>query len=98
MKIENRHYSSTDLPTLLQSTDRKSDAELLKIIYAEANANYRNLADIRFKLLGFVPAVSLIAWAALVENIAADSIPRAFIGFVLSLLGLRIAFGLEFMT
>ena len=55
-----RDYISTDLPTFEKAVSPEVKMDLLKQIYSEVNSNYRNLADLRFKLLGLVPAVSII--------------------------------------
>ena len=95
MELESRHYESTDLPTFKANTSPKKKEELLKVLYSETNSNYRNLADIRFKLLGFVPAVSVIAWAELLSKLPVEEFPIVVIGLTLSLLGMRITYGVR---
>lgn len=91
---EKRHYKSTSLSTIKKEIG-KSEIELLKNIYSETNSNYRHLADIRFKLLGFVPAVSIIAWAEIIGKIPVDSIQTILLGLVIALLGIIITFGIR---
>jgi len=68
-----RDYALSELPTLELPRD---NGESLKAIYTEVNANYRYLADIQFKLLGFVPAISAIAWVELLDKIRPDALHR----------------------
>ncbi len=90
-----RDYVLTELSTLENVNNNTAEVELLKHIYSEVNSNYRNLADIRFKLLGLVPAASIIAWAELINKIAPDSLHNAVSGLVVSLLGIRITYGIR---
>ena len=87
-----RDYSLTDIPTI-DNISGKDD--LLKQIYSEVNSNYRNLADIRFKLLGFVPAISVIAWVELINKINPADVQKSIFGLAVALLALRIIFGIR---
>lgn len=51
----NREYTTSPLPTMAAG---KNDPEILKLLYGEICSNWRQLVDVRFKLLGFVPVVS----------------------------------------
>jgi hypothetical protein len=92
-----RDYKSTDLPTIDEDkvNNRENQVELLKVVYGETNSNYRNLADIRFKLLGFVPAISVLAWATLYKDIGIDSLANVISGIVITFLGLRVTYGIR---
>lgn len=90
MKPENRHYESTKLSTM----DNLQEG-ILEKMYSEVNSNYRHLADIRFKLIGFLPAVSVIAWAQIFGSFSISSVEESLLAVVISFLGLRIAFGLR---
>jgi hypothetical protein len=87
-----RDYALNELPTLEWSG--KND-ELLKQVYTEVNSNYRNLADIRFKLLSFVPAVSVLAWVELINKLVAKDLQNAVFGLMVSILAIRIIFGIR---
>ena len=56
-----RAYKSTALPTLLDGNDytQPANRELLFKLYEASCANWRHLVEVRFKLLGLVPVVSL---------------------------------------
>lgn len=95
MDDDKRHYTSSNLPTLESANSTNSEIEVLKELYSETNANYRNLADIRFKLLGFVPAVSIIAWAELLDKLKASTIAGCGLGLIITILGLRITYGIH---
>lgn len=96
MDNRERDYKTTELSTVDKEKLLNKDAEfeLLQLLYDETNSNYRNLADIRFKLLGFLPAVSVIAWTELYRNITVDSVTSIIIGIIVALLGLRITYGI----
>lgn len=87
-----RDYALSELPTFDKSED---NGDLLKQIYSEVNSNYRNLADIRFKLLGFVPAVSAIAWIELVDKLQPNDIQKSVFGLIISILAIRIIYGIR---
>jgi hypothetical protein len=67
----------------------------LKLQYSELNTIIRNLVDIRFKLLGFVPSVSLLAWAEIYKNIPPNSCANIVLGVVVALLGLIVCLGIR---
>ena len=97
MDDRKRKYDLTDLPTIVaeKPEDKEKQIDLLKLIYGEANSNYRNLADTRFKLLGFVPAVSLLAWATLYKDIEVVNLANVISGIIISLLGFLITYGVR---
>jgi hypothetical protein len=51
----------------------KEDPALLQKLYSEVCSNWRTLTDVRFKLLGFLPAISVVAWATLLSKASAPS-------------------------
>lgn len=95
-----RHYAVSTLPTLSPSTG-EIDKELLFKLYSEVHSNYRHLADIRFKLLGFVPAISIIAWATLASRIYTPKTDGEFdpqlivLVAIISIMGLLITIGIK---
>ncbi len=94
-QMENRDYKSGDLPTFLETSEPGEKLEISKVIYSEVNSNYRHLADTRFKLLGFVPAVSIIAWIELIGKITPINYQLTLIGLVTAILGLRVTYGIR---
>jgi hypothetical protein len=94
MKDINRHYDTTPLHTLKNGAG-KSKNGVLRQLYSEVNSNYRHLADIRFKLLGFVPAVSIIAWIEILGKLPVEHLQNILIAIAVSLLGLTITYGIR---
>lgn len=70
-----RQYATTPLPTLRAGIDTAESREIFLAIYAEANNNWRQLVDIRFRLLALVPGASIIFAAVLADNV--DGLPPA---------------------
>lgn len=61
-----RSYQTTVLPTLRSGrTGPGSDFSVLEMLYSELSNNWRQLTDVRFKLLALVPAVSLLVLVGL---------------------------------
>ena len=94
-QMKDRHYESSVLPTFSTTQENPNKLEISKAIYSEVNSNYRHLADVRFKLLGFVPAISVIAWVQLITNIPVISLPMTIVGLVIGLIGLRVMYGIR---
>ena len=96
MDKRERDYKATDLPTLdiEKIASKENELDLLKVLYGETNSNYRNLADIRFKLLGFLPAVSVIAWIEMYKNISVGNLSGTILGIAIAILGIRISYGI----
>jgi hypothetical protein len=88
---EPRHYASSPLPTLNGRIARAAkDETLLLGIYREVTSAWKSLTDVRFKLLGLVPAVSMIAWVQLLSADELNTTPGAWAGIVLALVGLSV--------
>lgn len=57
------------MPTLRENLRGAQERrDLLLAIYSEVGSNGRALTDVRFKLLGLVPAVSLAIWGVLISS------------------------------
>jgi hypothetical protein len=78
-----------------KSDTDKSDTEIdrIKVDYEQTLATYRMLADIRFKLLAFVPTISGAA-IALLSSKTAQTHPQTTL--VISLLGFLVTLGIAF--
>lgn len=59
--MDKRQYKSTDLPNFDDHFKSDENRDISKLMNVQIYTNYRHLTDIRFKLLGFLPAVSVIA-------------------------------------
>ncbi|MEN1784298.1 MAG: hypothetical protein AAGF77_04080 [Bacteroidota bacterium] len=88
-----RHYTTSDLP--LFTNPEEEEFTIAKTLYSEIQSNYRHLADIRFKLLGFVPAISVIAWAQMLAYVSITDLMMTVVGFVIAFLGFRVTHGLR---
>jgi hypothetical protein len=74
---DNRHYQATPLSTLVDGRHDGS-GEVLKMLYGEVCNTWRQLTDVRFRLLALVPAVSIFVIASLlVTDITKQVTPAA---------------------
>src|SRR5688572_2153344 len=66
---EPREYGVSPLPLFRDSTASipAHQDEVLRMMYSHANEAWKQLTGIRFKLLGLVPAVSVLAWCQLID-------------------------------
>lgn len=93
-----RHYEATCLPTLVNAKRKNigvaepQDQTLLLKLYDQICSQYRALADTRFKLLGLLPAASVIAWTQLFKD---EITKRPFVGLAIALLGLVVSIGIQ---
>jgi hypothetical protein len=60
---DNRHYTATTLATLREEHDIAQNRELLLALYEQVVCIWKELVGVRFKLLGLVPAASLVLLA-----------------------------------
>jgi hypothetical protein len=90
--LENRHYKSTSLVTLQSGFAPEQNKELLLTLYDQVCSTWKALIDVRFKLLGLVPTVS-IALLATILSIKSDGL--TFSGkLLISILGTLSSIGL----
>ncbi len=89
-----RHYTSTFIPTLITFDDNNKQNLLIEL-YKEVCSSWKSLTDVRFKLLGFVPAVSVIAWGQLLSSDGLKSTPGTYAGIFISMLGLLVTIALR---
>jgi hypothetical protein len=65
---EVRRYGVSTIPVLDRDTPPDEREDLLLALYREVNTSWRNLVDVRFKLLGLVPTVSILLLGKLLET------------------------------
>lgn len=65
--MKNRQYDSSSLPVFEDEPNLTIDKEILTTLYGQICTSWHVLIDIRFKLLGFVPAVSVVLLANLLS-------------------------------
>ena len=85
---DNRHYKSSPLPTLVaidEVTSSDQNKETLAMLYNQVCSSWKMLVDVRFKLLGLVPAVSLGLLTTVLSN-KSDALPASG-KLLISLLG-----------
>ena len=63
--MENRHYKASDLSVLEEQVDPAAVGDEIRTLYSEICNSWHLLIEIRFKLLAFVPAVSVLLLANL---------------------------------
>lgn len=94
---DNRHYKSSPLPTLSEElkSDSQSDTQrILIMLYGEVCSSWRGLLDVRFKLLGLVPAISVVAFIGLFSSGGSGTQASSIARTAIALFGLLITLGL----
>ena len=84
----NRQYDASPLPVFAEGPGITPGREELITLYEQICISWRALIDIRFKLLGFVPAVSLALLVNILSNEGAAKGLSPSIKIVISGLGL----------
>jgi len=77
------------------ANDKSIVDPILQLDYEQTQANFRMLADIRFKLLALVPALSGVAIAVLAKDLQAETVAHEII-MIASLLGFVVTMGITF--
>ena len=89
---DNRAYKSTSLATLQAGFAIDQNKDLLLMLYEQVCSTWKALIDVRFKLLGLVPTVSI---AVLASILSTKSDGLMFSGkLLISLLGMLASIGL----
>jgi hypothetical protein len=65
---KSRHYGVSPLPTIREGVNALPEKDVLLALYEQICGTWHVLIDIRFKLLGFVPAVSVLLILNLLSN------------------------------
>jgi hypothetical protein len=100
-----RNYKTTALPTLrLQDTaagglpgsspDTRTNREVLMKLYDQTCQTWRELIGVRFKLLGLVPAASILALAALFSSEGAGKGLTPLQRLIVAVAGMIVTIGL----
>ena len=92
-----RNYAASPLPAMRTTVppggDPQREDPVLLALYQTATSGWTTLTDVRFKLLGLLPAVSIIAWAQILGEPALREDAGPFLGMGLGLAGLVVSFG-----
>jgi hypothetical protein len=89
-----RHYKASPLPVFQVGVEPPVRQDDLKWLYGEICSSWRMLTDVRFKLLGFVPTVSVVI---LISLLSADDPGRGLtppLRMAVSVFGLLITLAL----
>lgn len=88
-----REYGSSLLPVLPSNAQIPENKEILLSLYGEICNNFRMLTDVRFKLLGLVPTVSVAVLISLLSQ-KPDEKLSSLSQIGISIFGLLITFGI----
>jgi Putative peptidoglycan binding domain len=90
-----RAYAPSGLPVLIDTgDDTKKSTEILLALYSEICNNFRMLTDVRFKLLGLVPTVSIAVLISLLSQKPDEKLSR-YSQLGISTFGLLITLGIR---
>lgn len=97
MITESRHYPHSDLPAVSEKVDSPladDQREILKTVYGEVCTTWRTLLDVRFKLLGLVPFVTVAVLVVLLPRSASAEALAGWPAKSICLVGLLVTLGL----
>ena len=92
-----RHYRHSEIPVVTEEVDSDlsdEERETLKTVYGEVCTTWRALLDVRFKLLGLVPFVTVGVLVVLVPDSKPARDPTEWSIAVICGLGLVVTLGL----
>jgi hypothetical protein len=95
-----RRVGVSELPIIrpnrwVQRPDAKSDDEVRVLLYGEVMSQWRQLTDVRFRLMSMLPALSIVAFIPLLLLVGEDSALPLAAGVLLGALGLALTHGLH---
>lgn len=79
MKTEKNQERQLETTKLITLENPKERAEDLKFLYTQVCTSWRQLVEVRFKLLGLLPAVSLAVIVSLLNAEKMDNTAKAFV-------------------
>ncbi len=91
---DNRSYATTNLPTLRKEIQPTENRDVLLKLYDQSCQTWRQFVDVRFKLLGLVPAVSVLVVAALLSTEGTGKGLSNGIKLFISIIGFIVTIGL----
>jgi hypothetical protein len=97
MPETDRHYKHSDLRAVSEEVDSPlsdEQREILRILYGEVCNTWRALLDVRFKLLGLVPFVTVAVLVVLLPDSGSATLLESWSAAVICLLGLVVTLGL----
>jgi hypothetical protein len=91
---DNRTYRTSVLPTLRDGYDTKAHRDVMLAVYAQTCQTWRQLVDVRFKLLALVPGVSLASLAIVLATDGNSTRLPGLVRVLFALIGLASTAGL----
>jgi hypothetical protein len=91
---DRRSYTASPLPALQAGRSSPPEKDVLLALYTQVCTSWRSLLDIRFKLLGLVPTVSILVLASLLSSEGWAKGISISAKALLCLFGLLVTFGL----
>lgn len=91
----NRAYGTTVLPTLRDGMDAARNRDLLTTVYNQTCQSWRQLVDVRFKLLALVPTLSLGSLAIVINTDGRHGGLPFAMQLLFALTGLAVTIGLR---
>ncbi len=93
---QNRSYRSSRLPIFKSASQKqtKSNPKILMDLYSEICNSWRMLTDVRFKLLGFVPTISIVLLINLLAKPKNDEGLSPLSRIIICMIGLFVTIGL----
>lgn len=92
---KHRDYDTSPLPVVPDTMQEPAHKEVLLSLYGEICNSWRMLIDVRFKLLGLVPTVSVALLISLLSRNKLDEGLSPFSRIVISIFGLLITLGIS---
>jgi hypothetical protein len=89
-----RSYDVSPLPTLQEGRDPATHRDVLFKLYDTVNTDWLGLSEVRFKLLGLLPSVSLLLIVALMSSDGPAKGLAPELKVFIALLGLMVTLGL----
>lgn len=89
-----RHYQASLLPVFKEGAPAPSRQDVLLVLYGEVCNSWRTLTDVRFKLLGFVPTISVVVLISLLSGDEPTKGLTPITRMAIGLFGLLVTFAL----
>jgi hypothetical protein len=89
-----RHYDTSLLPVFKEGTPEPERRDTLLALYAEVCNSWRMLTDVRFKLLGIIPTISVVVLISLLSRQEASQGLTPMARLAISIFGFLITIGL----
>ncbi len=92
-EMQQRHYRTSKLPVLRANLGTARNRDLLLKLYPQVCSTWKQLVGVRFKLLGFVPGVSIVLLRTVLSSKSEENLTQPGKLLICSL-GLAVTYGL----